>query len=201
MAKNVTFDFDGSDEEFDFYSGPPPVAGLYHGYVKDMSLGVISAETVNKGKKRINMTLVIDDGKYKGAPIYHNLNVTKDGAKFVNGFLDALTDGSPEHVKAARAAFWKGKLIINEKPDQRGNHEVLRLGSKVIAKGDLKCWFMTKIAPDNNGVDRARIARFVVEQNSETPREEESLPEPDDVVLEEDDVIIETEDDDPWGES
>jgi len=103
MARIRPFAYDGrNDDSSDGgYDGPPPPPGVYRGHVKRGYL--TKYKTGNRvGGDRLAMLIEIDEGQYKGAGIWHSLSPDPQGTPYLNGFLEALTDGTEAAKKAIR---------------------------------------------------------------------------------------------------
>lgn len=165
--------FDDTDTGASFYDGPPPPPGVYNGVIKQLALAKI-ATGESKGKKRLHLVVEITDGKFKGAGLVHSLNMTTQGNPFVNQFLRSLTDGSEEQWVGIRKAFWRTGYTVDDQPDAKNRFPILKIGKKFNPIGK-PLSFVTRMRPDNNGVQRADITRFVIpfQDNGEEPEPEE----------------------------
>jgi hypothetical protein len=183
-----------------FYDGPPPVPGPYRGVVKKMGLAKIGSGP-NAGADRIALLLEVTEGKYRGAGVWHSLNLTEQGASSVNQFLHALTDGSAKQRDVLEKWFWE--LGYDVEPEDEGKlgkqFNVIGKNFKPIGK---PIAFMIK-ADSYNGQPKAAIDRFIV--GSGNDEAEDVVEEPlsvvgrSDVVGESVSVGAETDPDDPWG--
>jgi len=214
-GKRYTPKFDGSNEVRTQVPKPPP--GLYKGTVQSISLGVIKGgKEENVGQDRFSLMLEITDGKYAGARILHSLNMTKQGAPYVNDFLFSLTDGSDEEKATVIDDLWKKKrMLISESPDRWGNYPVIRIGKYIFSKG-VTTHFETVDGTDNKGAERAEIKRFVLPlDDDEADSEDEDASFEDDseddagdaveVAVDDDEgdseaVEADADDDDPWSD-
>jgi len=185
MGKRYAPKFDGSEAQHNFYTGPPPVPGLYKGKIDSIALGVIkSGKPENVGQDRLSIMVSITEGKYAGARILTGLNLVPDGAANVNDFLASLTDGSEEAIKAVKQAFWKEKkMLVADETDDYGNYPVIRIGKYVFAKG-VQTAFETRMRPDREGNDRADIRRWVTPlQLADEGDESDDLSDDDDTDI------------------
>ena len=168
-------EFDGSDSKLEdnFYDGPPPTPGTYRGKIKKMGLAKIGSGE-NKGGNRIALVLEITDGKFKGAGVMHSLNMTKQGAPFVNQFLEALTDGSDAQRAGIRNAFWNIGFDVDPEPTGKMGQQFLKIGKKTNPIG-MSVAFVTKMGNDLQDNPRAEVARFVlpIPKDSEDEDEDE----------------------------
>jgi hypothetical protein len=95
------------EPQFDDYDGPVPTPGTYPGYVAVMLLRKYQSG-LRTGQPCLRLKLVISDGEYRGASIWHTLSW--DDAKSVPWmvqFLHSLTDGSVKQKNAVRKAFFE----------------------------------------------------------------------------------------------
>lgn len=185
-----TEDFSEEKVENLYYDGPPPKPGTYRGIIKKMGLATIASGD-NKGAKRIALLLEINSGEFKGAGIFHSLNLTKQGSGYVNQFLEALTDGTEAQKLGIRQAFWKIGYDVEAEAEGKGGQQFIKIGKgfKPIGK---EVAFVTKAGSDQQGNPRAEIARFVLPlANSEDEDSDDALD--DDIT---DDAISDAVDDD-----
>lgn len=203
MARVLKPNVDGYDEQLtgsSYYDGPPPVPGVYKGKIKQLALATIATGN-NAGGQRLHLVVEITEGKYKGAGLVHSLNLTKQGAPYVNQFLRSLTDGSDSQYNAIREAFWRVGYTVGDE-DQKGRLPILKIGKKTDPIG-LATSFVTRMRAGNDGVERADIARFVVPATVETQEDTEEDDTLDSLAefadLDElDKVTISADADDPW---
>lgn len=174
-------EFDGFDETDPpegmgtFYDGPPPPPGIYHGTLKKLGLAKIGSGD-SKGSDRLAVLVEIDRGKYKGAGVFHSLNMTKQGGYFVNQFLWAMTDGSDRQKDALRNMFWRKGYDVAKEPDGKMGKPISVIGAKFVPVGR-ELSFVTTMDNDLEGNPRPKIVRFVVPVEG---KEEEPESEPDD---------------------
>ena len=204
MAKILKPNVDGfnqTDTGISYYDGPPPVPGVYQGKIKQLALATI-ATGANAGGQRLHLVVEITEGKYKGAGLVHSLNLTNQGAPYVNQFLRSLTDGSEAQYNAIREAFWHVGYSVGDE-NQKGRLPILKIGKKTDPIG-MTTTFVTRMRPGNDGTERAVIARFVIPVPSDDATQEDSEDEIDldtsfaDIDDLDDKVSIGADSDDPW---
>lgn len=135
MAK-VTFGVKGgADKEMEgsFYNGPVPPAGPYTGKLKILWLVTNkNNDPMLKGMVELKAEKGHKNAKYDGYGVWFNLNVTDQGAPFINQFLAAISDGTELGIKKLKRAFWDGG-ITTEKPLPKKPHEsageVIKIGT------------------------------------------------------------------------
>lgn len=201
VMKPVIDGFNDTNTGGGYYDGPPPTPGLYQGKVKQLALATI-ATGVNAGGQRLHLVVEITEGKFKGAGLVTSLNLTAQGAPYVNRFLRSLTDGSDEQDKGIREAFWHVGYSVGDE-DQKGRLPILKIGKKFDPIGKSTA-FVTRMRTGNDGVERADIARFVTPVVAEP---EEDTSSDDDLLAGLDSLDLDTDstekvtvgaDDDPW---
>lgn len=167
---------------FQDYDGPPPAPGIYRVKLRRMGVGKISSGE-NEGAHRLILLLEIIDGKYKGAVIYHGLNVTEQGKAYVNFFLDALTDGTDRQKEALQKMFWRSSdgWNVEDKPIGKIGYQFVTIGKKFVPIGRTLN-IQTKMGNDLSGEPRAEVAKFIVpselsdEEEDEIERLQEGRP-------------------------
>lgn len=118
MPKASWGDTDGSlwEEELDgyaVYDGEQPPKGMYRCALKFLRL-----KTNKNDQPMLNGMLIINEpsgskkAQYNGYDFWFNLNVTNQGARWVNNFLTALVD--EKKSAALRKAFWEQKVMIDK---------------------------------------------------------------------------------------
>lgn len=160
---------DGNEAEIDsasgFYDGPvPPGRKIYRLKVRRMELGKAGPDAKNPGAPKILVLLECQtkkshpDAQYDGYGFFHNLNVTKQGAPFVNQFLDALAQGDEEAATKLKKDFWGGNAVV----DGDGEGHVIRIGSKKINSpdGEQIVYALTKRATWN-GNEKLEVVKFL----------------------------------------
>lgn len=96
------------------WKGPLPPKGSYPAILKVAKMKEIK-DGENKGKFRIQMVCTLDTGdEYEGCPVYGGVNLTEQGAQYVNQFLFSLVDTEAK-FKALQKAFENGGPIVDEK--------------------------------------------------------------------------------------
>lgn len=183
-----------------YYDGPPPTPGLYQGKIKQLALATI-ASGPNAGGQRLHLVVEITDGKFKGAGLVTSLNLTKQGAPYVNQFLRSLTDGTDGQYNAIREAFWHVGYSVGDE-DQKGRLPILKIGKKTNPIG-MSTAFVTKMRTGNDGVERADISRFVVPNPDEAKEDTDNSDELDldtfaDLNDDDDSEKVAIDSDDPW---
>jgi hypothetical protein len=150
--------FDGSDSDSNRYSGPPPKPGTYHGVIKGVWAAKIKSGD-NEGEPQVKVLVEIDQGQFKGAGLFINLQVLTSSAWSVNQWLDAMTDGSETQRKALRNLFWQKGMNAEDEADKVGQ-KVKTIGKNFKPVGR-EVQFVTKM---DGTIDppRAVIDRFVV---------------------------------------
>ncbi len=196
---------DSVDTGGDWYDGPPPTPGIYAGTVKKMLLTKVKGGEKD-GELRIMVVCEINDGKFKGAGVSKWLQITEQGAPWLNQFLRSLTDGSDAQFKGIREAFWDIGYAVDD-ADDKGRLPIVRIGKKTNPIG-LPTMFSTKLRPGTDGVTRAEIVRFISKAVDSTTSDDDEDVE-DDALVEDsadetydvsgmDEFASDDEDDDPW---
>lgn len=159
-----------------FYVGDAPPKGIYTCDVKQFKVGAnknddhmlkVLLEVHEKGAK----------SKYNGYGIWQNLNVTDQGAPYINNLLDALG------VK--RALFWSGSVVVDdEKPPN-----VMKIGPRKVV--GLQVRVATKTG-NWNGDDRLEVVRYLVGEDEETAPDDDDAE--DNSALADDEASVALED-------
>ena len=196
-----------ASQGYDVYKGELPPNGAYRAEVKVVKVGKIASGD-SKGKSRLQITAIIKDPEYPeydGCPAFGNLNLTEQGAPYVNQFLESLTDGSDKAKTAIKNGFWKTGPIVDD-----AKEHILRIGKTQVnsPKGTLTVVVGTK-QNTYQGNTTVRIQQWMVDEEgsgggSSEPAEvvevveveEDSDIEPE----EDDDADTEGEEEDPYGE-
>lgn len=111
------------------------------------------------GAPRIAALVEITEGPFAGAGIWHSLSYTDPlGAKWMNNFLEALTDGTEGQKKSMREAFW-GKGFDADSKDEHGRAPVTMFAGRKPGSA-MKVVFITKMGTWQ-GEQKAEIAHFV----------------------------------------
>lgn len=158
--------FNATDTGGDWYDGPPPPPGLYQGIVKKVMLAK------RDDQQKLWVICEITEGDYKGAGVSKWMQFSETGNSWINQFLRALTDGSPEQFKGIREAFWHVGYEVGD-IDQRQMLPIIKIGKKTNPIG-MPINFTVRKRTDNQGVERTDIARFVVAKQHTEPEEDES---------------------------
>lgn len=194
---------------FTRYEGPNLPKGSWPAKVKRMEVKKIQAQGPNHGKPRISILLEVQTNhlkdeakhKYHGAPVWDGLNIIEGSEGFVNGFLHALTDGSPAAKKAVESAFWdddKGpdkKVITIQGGPREGQKEthLTKIGKYVISSpnGEHMIQITTRAGKNLDGDYAPQVASFISYKGPQPSADDEDS----DVDVEDDD-IEEDEDED-----
>lgn len=186
MAKKYGFSLDKSlaDKELgdSFYTGETPPKGNYHGNLK-----LLAIKKNKNDDDMLNYLLEIqeegDKAKFNGYGIWGNLNVTEQGAAWLNNFLDAL---GPK----AKADFYAGNVTV----DGANPPNILKIGS--LKPIGVPMFASCKIET-YNGEGNLRVGTFLIEEGGKK-KKGKSEPEPDEEAegLEDPDEADEDQDDD-----
>lgn len=105
--------FEDELDDYPVYDGDTPPKGVYRFVLKTLRLATNrNDEPMLKGLLILNEPNGSKKAQYNGYDCWFNLNVTNQGAKWVNNFLSALV---PEaKVAAIRKAFWGQKVMIDK---------------------------------------------------------------------------------------
>lgn len=196
----VKFGIDSDDainaeagEGGNFYDGPVPPKGSYRGILKRLEL--IAENSKGNPMLRYLIELKADPGSdnalYDGYGVWGHQNVTDQGKGYVNAFLDALTDGTPEGSLTIRKAFWGGQMVVEDD----GEGHVVRIGKMNIDSPDCtkRVAFVGKRAK-NNGEDKLEVAKWLISKGKEEEIDMSKLEELPDDLRDEDPT-------DPWASS
>lgn len=119
-------------DDFPVYDGDLPPKGVYRLVLKTLRL-----KKNRNDDPMLNALLIINEpasskkSQYNGKDVWANLNVTRQGAPWVNNFISALV---PENkVAAVRKAFWAQKVMV----DKEEPPNVLSIGAVKIEAGKL----------------------------------------------------------------
>lgn len=206
--------FDGKDSESNQYSGPPPVPGPYHGVIKKMWYTQIKTGP-NSGEDQYKILIEIDQGKFKGAGIFSNIQMLQQNAWSTNQFLDSMCENEKQR-DVLRKWFWEIGCDVETESDKVGQL-VKYIGKPKFNPAGKGLSFIVKNEPGDQGT-RAVIDRFVVKVNGEEEEpvaaEEDSSgleefeqqtssnPEPEPVAAQQESAPPPEGDDDgddPWG--
>jgi len=124
--------FEAELEEYEVYDGDLPPKGVYR-----FKLTLLRLKTNSNGDPMLNGRIVIAEppsskkAQYNGYGTWFNLNVTKQGAPWVNNFLSNLV---PEEKSVAlRKAFWGQKVML----DKNDPPNVVSIGAWKFKEGVL----------------------------------------------------------------
>lgn len=119
-------------DDYPIYEGDLPPKGVYRLVLKSLRL-----KKNKNDDPMLNALLLINEpagskkSQYNGKDVWANLNVTRQGAPWVNNFISALV---PENkVAAVRKAFWGQKVMV----DKEEPPNVLSIGAVKIETGKL----------------------------------------------------------------
>lgn len=170
--------FEDELEEYAVYEGEMPPKGVYRLRLKMLRL----KENVN-GDKMLSGLVIVNEpsgskkAQYNGYDTWFNLNITKQGARWVNNFLSALF---PENkVAAIRKAFWGQKVMI----DKEEPPNIISIGGVKITENMLIS------------------ALLVWDSYGEGAMKPKSFSRPTDMTLNEDDLDGPTDEDEEWEDS
>lgn len=168
---------------------PAPPKGRYKVRLKRMTHGTIRSGD-NAGAPRFNCLLELigpkSAEKYTGYGFWHGLNLTKQGAGYVNQFLNGLAGSSESAQRALRKAFWDADIVVDD------DSHVVKIGKTKIGSpdGQLTLEITTRMGKDRDGNPRAEVVSVLVPQN-ETGSDSSSDADED----EDDDVLADVDDD------
>lgn len=163
----MAFGINGVGEESGF-DNTPVKPGTYKGVVKNVRVTFIKKDGPNKGKPRLNIGCQVESGpdpKAKGRMFWTGLNVFEEQAGWVNGFLNAITDGSAANKKHIQEAFWGDGPDLKPGDDKHVN----KIGKYKIdsPEGEIPITFTIKNGKDQDGEKRSEIGRFIVKKASD----------------------------------
>jgi hypothetical protein len=154
------------------YSGEVPPAGQYRVHLKTLR---IKPNKNNDDMLNGILEIAEEDGsntEYNGFGFWFNLNITEQGAGWVNNFLDAFGFD--------RTTFWKnGATVDNDDPETPA---ILKIGSKKVTKdmyAVANCWEKkaTKAYPDASlDLDRFLLGDAALEKASGGTFDDEDEP-------------------------
>lgn len=135
-------------DDFPVYDGDLPPKGVYRLVLKTLRL-----KKNKNDDPMLNALLIINEppsskkSQYNGKDVWANLNVTRQGAPWVNNFISALV---PENkVAAVRKAFWAQKVMV----DKEEPPNVLSIGAVKIEAGELLISAQCGHKTYNNDID------------------------------------------------
>lgn len=124
--------WDDELEDYPVYDGDLPPKGVYRFLLRRLQLS-----TNKNNDPMLKGLMVIDEpagskkAQFNGKDVWFNLNVTRQGAPWVNNFLGAVV---PENkVAAIRKAFWDQKVMV----DKSEPPTILSIGAVKITEGML----------------------------------------------------------------
>lgn len=201
MPKLKPFNISGMEDVIDaeptYRDVPAPPKGRYKVRLKRMTHGTIRSGD-NAGLPRFNCLLELvgpkSAEKYAGYGFWHGLNLTKQGAGYVNQFLNGLAGSSESAQRALRKAFWGADIVVDD------DGHVQRIGKTKVGSpdGQLTLEITTRMGKDRDGNPRAEVVSVLVPQNdsASSVESDEDEDEDDDDVIMDDDADEDDSDDD-----
>jgi hypothetical protein len=202
-------DFNGEGAVPEGGSIAPPKPGSYIGILRRLSVSSIQ-NGPNAGADRLRVGVEItgpkgakrtDDTSAIGAWVFSGLNVTEQGAGYVNQFMWAITGATTEAEKQkAEKAFWgKGKF---DGADVDDSDNVIKFGKDIFVNspdGEIVLGITTKNSPDtrpdHKGEMQADISRYLVPKDDSDDDDDEDDDEEEDDTDEDDEDDDDSEDD------
>ena len=191
MPKLKPFNISGMEDVMDaeptFRDIPAPPKGRYKVRLKRMTHGTIRSGD-NAGAPRFNCLLELIGPKsaerYVGYGFWHGLNLTKQGAGYVNQFLNGVAGSSESAQRALRKAFWAADIVVDD------DGHVQRIGKTKIGSpdGQLTLDITTRMGKDRDGNPRAEVVSVLVPQNDSGSSVDASDDDEDDDAILDDDV-------------
>ena len=176
---------------FENYKGELPPNDAYRGILKTVKVRKIQSGE-DKGKNGLMLVVILNDPKfpeYDGCPVFGNLNLTDQGAQYVNQFLEALTDGSDKAKTDIKRAFWKTGPIVDD-----AKEHILRIGKTQVnsPKGELSVLIGTKTST-YSGNTSVKVQQWMLEngENASGPAEDDIVEEDED-----DDSVVDVDSED-----
>jgi hypothetical protein len=120
--------FESELDQYDVYEGEMPRKGVYTLWLKALRL-----KENRNNEPMLNFLLVIDEPKgskkaeYNGYSFWDQLNVTDQGSKWVNNFLEALAKDAA-NGKTLRRDFWAEKVML----DKEEPPNILSIGARKL---------------------------------------------------------------------
>lgn len=126
-----------------YYAGEIPKSGSYRVTLKRLMIrDNKNNDKMIVGLAEINEPAGTPAAKYNGYGIWFQQNITDQGAGWVNGLLDALTDRSEEEKEEIRDAFWNEgiKITPHEKKDRNGKdqYHIKKIGDLLVNSPEIK---------------------------------------------------------------
>lgn len=184
MARIKKVDFSnvngGADAEAkaggNFYDGPPPPYKVpLRGIVKRVTVGAIKSGP-NKGAPRINMLCEVKEpkgsknAKFNGFGVWHGLNITDQGAGYVNQWLNALAGDSEVAQRKLRRQFWGTGGVKVDDEDHLISIGTFKVNSP---NGTSPIAWVGKKGKDQDGDEQYQIASFAILKGASDADEDE----------------------------
>lgn len=162
--------FEEDLDEYDVYEGEQPPKGVYRVRMKTLRL-----KTNKNNEPMLNGLLVIVEPKsspksqYNGYAFWFNLNVTKQGTKWVNNFLSVLVPDAKQ--REFRKAFWDQKVML----DKEEPPNIVSIGTWKFANNDVIVKANCKFSPAKGDYDeKLDVLRFLKDDGTKTDEEEDA---------------------------
>lgn len=212
------FKGEGAEPEGGNYDNTPPKPGTYQGKLKGLKVTEIQTGP-NAGADRLRVLVEItgpkgakniNGGSAVGTGVFSGLNITEQGAGYVNQFLHAVAGAkSAADKKAIEKAFWGVGKYDGCAMDEDG--EVEKIGKALFIgspAGERPIGIVTTVRPNKDGEKMADISRFLApkaaddDDDVDEDDDEEDIEEPeeDDEEDEEEDEEDEDEEEDDESE-
>lgn len=159
--------FEDDLEYIPIYDGEMPPKGLYR-----LRLKMLRLKDNANGDKMLNGLVIVNEPsgsskvQYNGYDTWFNLNITKQGARWVNNFLSALVP--EDKVAALRKAFWGQKVMI----DKNDPPNILSIGGVKMPESGADILVSAQLAYDSYGEGAMKPKRFLRPDNL-TPNEDD----------------------------
>lgn len=195
MGKRMSFasQFEGeAPEEMEgagFYEGSVPPKGIYVTKLKFLKL-----KENRHGQPMLNGILEINEpegsekSKYNGYGIWFNQNVTRQGAGYLNKFLDALCPKSVDRTKFRKMFY--NQLIVDNSEDPP---VVEKIGTVRIDGKDHRVVVDTKRG-SYQGDDKLEVRNYLLAKLDEDVEDETDIDEDEEVIVEDEDETDEVDD-------
>lgn len=123
------------------YDGPLPPKGIYRCVIKGLKMKTNkNKDYMISGPAEIDEPASSPKAKYNGYTIWFQLNVTKQGAGYVNNFLDALG--------FSRKAFWDSNVVV----DDEAPPNITKIGTKRVTP-NMVVKINAKVEPAKGGYE------------------------------------------------
>lgn len=163
------------------YDGPMPPKDTYRVIIKRLAMKTNkNKDPMINGVAEINEPEGSNKAKFNGYGIWFNQNVTKQGAGYVNQFLDAISGGD----EAIRKGFWTKGVSVEDQ--QNLKNAITKIAGKLRVNSDgMPAKLSAKNGEDQNGNPRLEVGAWLLPVNQD---------ESDDDGDDEDDEDIDVED-------